>query len=75
MGFTTSEANDQIAGFPAVLGEAFHPVSIYPRIAKNGLKNFTVTNPCIIENAILAREVHLVVHTNTSLEGVSLEEV
>jgi hypothetical protein len=36
----SEEANDQIAGFPAVLGEAFHPVPINPRVAKNALKKF-----------------------------------
>jgi hypothetical protein len=68
--YSDSEADDQIAGFPALLGEAFHPVPIFPRIAKNGLKHFAVKNPCVIENAIPAREVQLVVHTGTSLEGV-----
>jgi hypothetical protein len=35
-----SEADDQIAGFPAVLGKAFHPVPINPRVAKKWLETF-----------------------------------
>jgi hypothetical protein len=37
---STSEANVQIAGFPAILGEAFHPVPINPCVAKKWLETF-----------------------------------
>ena len=62
-------------GFSRSIGGGISPSFNLSAYFQNGLKHFAVKNQHVIENAILAREVHLVVHTNTSLEGVSLEGV